>query len=225
MNRLALLICSVLILAGCIDNEPPPPSVATLIEDPTLLDSILERCTAGIDELRASQECVNARRAVDVIAAQEAEKTPETDLEAESERKRAALRRQRERVTQRVQQAEELLNERTAEKEAEELTGSAEYVDELAADEPVELPPTMLPGSAVGSAIEERPLPELDETGVCTIVPSNLSDADLVNLLNALQKEWQRRQSRMRPAMDDPAMNEPAMDDPTEVFSGGGGGG
>ncbi len=225
MNRLSLVLLPALIFMGCAEPEKPPTSTATLIEDPAVLDAVLTRCTVGDEDFRASQECTNARRAVDAVAAGEAEKE-QVDLEAQSERKRAALRRQRERQDQKKEIAEERAENIAAAKEAEELTGSAEYADELTPEEPVVLPPTTPTGAVIEKeASEDAPLPGLDETDVCTIEPAALSDADLEMLLIALQEERQFRQSRGQPAQETvpEIQDDQRKDDPTDVFSGGGG--
>lgn len=235
MNRLPLVLLPALLFLGCAEPEKPTVSTATLIEDPTLLDAVLARCTAGDEELRASQECKNARRAVDVVAVAEAEEKEKVDLEAQSERKRAALRRQRERVDQQREINEERAESEAAAKEAEELTGSAEYADALVAEEAVVLPPTMPIGAVIEPEVtEDSPLPGPDETGICMIDPVALSAADLEMLLIALQEEWQFRQSRVQPAgaadgeqlpLQEPGFEaEQREDEPAEAFSGGDGG-
>lgn len=235
MNRLPLVLLPALLFLGCAEPEKPAVSIATLIEDPTLLDAVLARCTAGDEELRASQDCKNARRAVDVVAVAEAAEEEKVDLEAQSERKRAALRRQRERLDQQREISEERAETEAAAKEAEELTGSAEYADELVAEEAVALPPTTPMGAVIEpKTTEDSPLPGLDESQICTIDPVALSAADLEMLLIALQDEWQFRQSRVQPAGAADGEQLPMQetgsgadrreDDPAEAYSGGDGG-
>lgn len=237
MNRLPLVLLPALLFLGCAEPEKPTVSTATLIEDPTLLDAVLARCTAGDEEFRASLECKNARRAVDAVAVAEAEEKEKekVDLEAQSERKRAALRRQRERLDQQREINEERAESEAAAKEAEELTGSAEYADALVAEEVVVLPPTTPIGAVIEPEVtEDSPLRGLDETEICTIDPVALSAADLEMLLIALQEEWQFRQSRVQPAgaadgeqlpPQEPGFEaEQREDEPAEAFSGGDGG-
>lgn len=235
MNRLPLVLLPALLFLGCAEPEKPTVSTATLIEDPTLLDAVLARCTTGDEKLRASQECKNARRAVDVVTVAEAEEKEKVDLEAQSERKRAALRRQRERLDQQREINEERAESEAAAKEAEELTGSAEYADALVAEEVVVLPPTTPIGAVIEPEVtEDSPLRGLDETEICTIDPVALSAADLEMLLIALQEEWQFRQSRVQPAgaadgeqlpLQEPGFEaEQREDEPAEAFSGGDGG-
>ncbi len=237
MSRLTLVLLLALVFMGCAEPEKPPPSIATMIEDPALLDTVLARCTAGDEEFRASRECKNARRAVDAVAAAETEEQETVDLEAQSERKRAALRRERERVDQQREITEERAEIEAAAKEAEELTGSADYADHLIAEEAVVLPPTTPTGAVIEPKItEDAPLPGLNESEICTIDPVALSAADLQMLLIALQEEWQFRQSRVEPVgakggeqlpgqeTGSTTAGEQQDNKPAEVFSGGGGG-
>ncbi len=199
-----------------------------MIEDAALLDTVLAKCTAGDEKIRASENCKNARRAVDVVAAKEEEAKQEVDLEAESERKRAELRRRQNIRDQHQQAAEDRAEQSAAEKQAEELTGSADYADELVPDEPEVLPPTTPMGAVMATEeSEEAPLPGLSETDVCSIDPTTLTDADLETLLFALQEEWQYRQSQydsggITDGGQLPA-DEQRADDPADVFSDGDG--
>lgn len=92
--------------AGC-SKEPPPPSVDAFMEDPILLDATMVRCVANRNSVSYDPECVNAREAVERIAAAE-EKARQAALEAESERKREALRRAQEAADAARRRAEEL---------------------------------------------------------------------------------------------------------------------
>ena len=216
-------------LLGCAEPKEPPVSTASMIEDTALLDTVLAECTVGDEKIRASQNCKNARRAVDAVAAREEEEKQEVDLEAESERKRAALRRRQDTRDQQQQAVEDLAEISAAEKEAEELTGSADYADELLPDEPEVLPPTTPMGAVMESEkTGEAPLPGLRQTDVCSIDPSALTDADLETLLSALRDEWQYRQSQLDPEGATGGGQLPAdeqrVDDPAKVFSDGDGG-
>lgn len=79
------------LLAGC-GQEPPPTSVPEFMENPILLEATMVRCTQNRAEARYDAECMNAREAVDKLAAAERE-ARRAELEAQSERKRQALRR------------------------------------------------------------------------------------------------------------------------------------
>lgn len=81
------------------------------MEDPILLDATMVRCVANRDSVSYDPECVNAREAVERLAAAEKE-ARRAALEAESERKREALRRAREAADEARRRAEALANER-----------------------------------------------------------------------------------------------------------------
>lgn len=86
-----VLIASLLILAAC--SEPPPPrSVSSFMEHPNSLEAALVRCTQNRTESRDDKECINAREAVRFLQARDDEARRE-ELEAQSQRKRDALRR------------------------------------------------------------------------------------------------------------------------------------
>jgi hypothetical protein len=85
----------VLSLVGACGEEPPPPTVTEFMEDPILLEATIVRCGQDRSATRYDEECVNARDAVDRIAAAR-EQERRKELEAESERKRQALRRAQE---------------------------------------------------------------------------------------------------------------------------------
>ena len=79
------------LLIGC-SKEPPPRSVEEFIANPVVLEAAMVRCSRNRNETRYDAECVNAREAVDRLAARE-EAERRAELEAQSERKREALRR------------------------------------------------------------------------------------------------------------------------------------
>jgi len=94
MKRITVTMCALGALAAC-GEEPHPPSVAEFMEDPILLEATMVLCAENRAATRYEGECVNARSAVDQLAAA-AEETKRKALEAESERKRQALRRAQE---------------------------------------------------------------------------------------------------------------------------------
>lgn len=112
--RLALLMAGLAVVAGCA-KEPPPRSVAELMENPLVLEAALVRCTQNRAETRYEAECINAREAVKLIEAKdEAERRAE--LEAQSVRKREALRNtQRAAAEARRRAAEEVRRREEAE--------------------------------------------------------------------------------------------------------------
>jgi hypothetical protein len=77
-------------LAAC-SEEPPPRTVTEFIDNPILLEAALVRCRQNRVESRYEPECVNAREAVMVTEAKE-DSARRVELEAQSKRKRDALR-------------------------------------------------------------------------------------------------------------------------------------
>ena len=90
-KRLILVSIASLAATGCA-KEPPPRTVGEFMDNPLLLEAALVRCTQNRAETRYNAECVNAREAVKLIEARE-EASRRVELEAESLRKREALRR------------------------------------------------------------------------------------------------------------------------------------
>jgi membrane-bound lytic murein transglycosylase len=89
--RVTILICGIALIAGC-SKSPPPRSVQEFLDNPIVLEAALVRCSRDRVETRYDAECVNAREANKIVAARdEAERRAE--FEAQSERKRQALRR------------------------------------------------------------------------------------------------------------------------------------
>ena len=85
------MLASLAVLPACA-KELPPPTVDAFMRDEMLLESTLFRCSDNRSEMRYEPECVNVRQAVSIIAARE-ERARRQQLEAQSMRKREALRR------------------------------------------------------------------------------------------------------------------------------------
>ncbi len=87
--RPAALLMVAIGLAAC--EAEAPRSYSEYLEDPIAREATLLRCNSSRDASRGDAECINAKRAAAALAAQnDAEKRRR--FEAESERKRAALR-------------------------------------------------------------------------------------------------------------------------------------
>jgi hypothetical protein len=97
------------------------------MENPILLEAAVVRCNQNRAESRYDPECMNAREAVKIIEARE-EAARRAALEAESERKRQALRRTQQAAAEARRRAEE---ERRLREEAEYL---AQFGESLPAD-------------------------------------------------------------------------------------------
>ena len=87
-------LCAASLLVACAE-EPPPRSANEFMENSILLEATMVRCAENRAEARYDAECINAREAVNRLAAAR-EQAKRQDLEAQSERKRQALRRAQE---------------------------------------------------------------------------------------------------------------------------------
>lgn len=135
-----ILLLSVLVIAAGCSKEPPPRSVAELVENELLLEAALVRCTQNRAEMRYEAECINAREAVNIIEAREdAERRAE--LEAQSEAKREALRRTQEAAAEARRRAA------AAQRQREEAEYLAQFGEVPAGDDQV------LEGNAPGAVI------------------------------------------------------------------------
>ena len=86
--------CGFVLLASCAE-EPLSILTAEFMEQPRLLEATIVRCAQNRSESRYLVDCINARDAVNRLEAA-AERTRREGLEAQSERKRQALRRTQE---------------------------------------------------------------------------------------------------------------------------------
>lgn len=142
-TRTLIAALSFACLMAC-ENEPPPRSVAEFMENPILLEAAVVRCGQNRAESRYDVECMNAREAVKIIEARE-EASRRADLEAESERKRQALRRTQQAAAEARRRAE-------AERRRQE---EAEYLAQFG-----ELPPEQTPGDTAASNAPLAVIPE-----------------------------------------------------------------
>ncbi len=118
-------IAAVALLGAC-SEEPQPRSVSEFIEHPILLEAALVRCTQNRAESRYKEECMNVREAVKLTEAKE-DLARRAELEAQSKRKRDALRN--------TQRAAAEARRRAA--EAQQRREEAEYLAQFG-----ELPPS-----------------------------------------------------------------------------------
>lgn len=115
-RHLTLIMSGIGLLSGC-EEEPPPRSTAEFLEDPIMLEAAMVRCSQDRTATRYDAECVNARQAVTQIEAKE-EAARQAELDARSESKLQALRRNQEAASQARQRAAE----------TERLRQEAEYL-------------------------------------------------------------------------------------------------
>ena len=128
--RITIPAAAVMLLAACAE-EKQPRSVSEFIEHPILLEAALVRCTRNRAESRYDAECVNAREAVMLTEAQE-DSARRAELEAQSKRKRDALRE--------TQRARTVARRRVA--EARRQREEAEYLAQFGVLPPIEEPVT-----------------------------------------------------------------------------------
>jgi len=162
-NRMSLFICGFLLLGACA-KEPAPRSVEEFAQNPILLEATVVRCSQNRSETRYDPECINAREAVSRVMAKE-ERERRTDLEAQSERKRQALRR--------TQAAAAEARRRTA--DTQRKREEAEYLAQFGA-----VPPTEEEGSSTTEGPTNAPLaviPEAVDDTVSNPGPSGSSPA------------------------------------------------
>jgi multidrug efflux pump subunit AcrA (membrane-fusion protein) len=155
-------ICVLAALAAC-GKEPPPRSVSEFMEDPILLEATMVRCGEDRDQTRYDAECINARDAVGRIAAAR-ELASRQDLEAQSERKRQALRRAREAAAEARRRAQE------AEQRREEARYFGEFEPLPPGDEPSET--GEIPERDRDDDPDDSPQPATEEPDA-TELPSN----------------------------------------------------
>jgi membrane-bound lytic murein transglycosylase len=117
--RVTILIVGIALVAGCA-KPPPPRSVQEFLDNPIVLEAALVRCSRNRAESRYEAECVNAREANKIIAARE-EAARRAEFEAQSERKRQALRRAQEAAAEARRRAAE------AERRREEAAYLAQF--------------------------------------------------------------------------------------------------
>lgn len=144
-TRIPLFLCGFALVAAC-SEEPPPRTVTEFLDNPMMLEAAVVRCSVSREETRYDAECVNARQAVTIVEAKE-ERARRDAFEAQSERKREALRRTQEAAAEaRRRSAEQIRLRKEAEYLAQfgELPASPEgesAVEASSANAPVALVP------------------------------------------------------------------------------------
>lgn len=141
------------LLVACAE-EPPPRSANEFMENAILLEATMVRCAENRAEARYDAECINAREAVNRLAAAQ-EQAKRQDLEAQSERKRQALRRTQEAAAEARRRARE---EQERRRDAE-LHGVFEPL-------PDERPDDWQPDDESGNDQAARPLSPPSGTGI-----------------------------------------------------------
>ena len=179
-----------ILLAGC--SEPPPPvTTAEFMENPRLLEATMVRCGQNRAEMKYEPECINARDAVNRLERAEARER-QRQLEAQSERKRQALRRTQEAAAAARRRAEE---ERRRREEAEYL---GIFEDGSAVNPPVDREPAPVnSGNAPGA--DFQPAPPADTSVEVPIESPPSDDSAPASDLEAVREELRRRQQTSDP--------------------------
>ena len=94
-NKYLIISLSVFSLLVACDKEVTPRTVTEFKENPNLLEAAMVHCAQNRSTTKYEVECINAREAINLIARAE-DDARKVDLEAQSERKRRALRRTQE---------------------------------------------------------------------------------------------------------------------------------
>lgn len=194
LRSTALLLCAA-VLCACTE-EAPPRSVTEFMDDQLLLEAALLRCTQNRLESRYDAECINAREAVKLLEAKEAQ-ARQAELEALSERKRESLRRTQQAAAEARRRAAEM------ERQREELEYQAQFG--LPPPDAVTNPQAMqgnVPGAVIPAvpstgtqqspdATAAAPLPAAGSNVPLAVVPppAPAGGADL----NAIREELKRR--------------------------------
>ena len=163
------LLSGVIVLLGACSEEQPPRSVNEFLENPILLEATVVRCSQNRSETRYDPECVNAREAVSRMAARE-EQAGRAALEAQSVRKREALRR--------TQEAAAEARRRTA--EANRRREEAEYLAQfgaLPADPNAEIDAAAAATNAPGAVIPEAPEEAATNSGASDLLATDGGNA------------------------------------------------
>lgn len=138
--RLTSLLCGLFMLGGCTE-EVPPRSVQEFLADPNSLEAAVVRCSQNRSQTRYEAECVNARQAISIMEAKE-DRARRDAFEAESNKKRQALRRTQQAAAEARRRAEEAAQRRR----------EAEYLAQFG-----ELPPAENDGVEIDEAAMNAP--------------------------------------------------------------------
>ena len=185
--RLNSCLSGLVLLAACA-KEPPPISVAEFLDNPRLLEAAMVRCGQNRSETKYLAECVNVRDAVNRLEVGEKQAQRE-ELEAQSERKRQALRRTQAAAAEARRRAQE---EQQRREQAEFLgltdvmPDDSSLADDLGSTAGVAVTPD---GNAPGVQISP-PEPESIEDTVEFMEPESEVGGDI----ESIREELKRRQ-------------------------------
>jgi hypothetical protein len=121
--RLTIAVFVASLLSACAKEVPPPITVGQFMADPILLEATVVRCAHDRSATKYDVECVNAREAGNRMASSDRDQRRKA-LEAQSARKRQALRRTQEAATEARRRATDAQRQR----EEDEYLGVYEVV-------------------------------------------------------------------------------------------------
>jgi hypothetical protein len=150
--RLTSLLCGLFMLGGCTE-EVPPRSVQEFLADPNSLEAAVVRCSQNRSQTRYEAECVNARQAISIMEAKE-DRARRDAFEAESNKKRQALRR--------TQQAAAEARRRAG--EAAQRRREAEYLAQFGELPPAENDDVEIDEAAMNAPGAVIPVPDAEVT-------------------------------------------------------------
>ena len=187
--RLKIGLSGLVLLAACA-KEPPPVSVAEFMENPRLLEATMIRCGQNRAETKYLGDCVNARDAVNRLEARD-EAAQRADLEAQSERKRQALRRTQQAAAEARRRAVE---ERQLREQAEylgvtggEMADGAGLANDM--ESAADAPPAL--GSNAPGVEISPPEPEISDEFIIEEIPVDTAQGSDIE---SIREELQRRQ-------------------------------
>jgi len=121
LTKLTTAVLFASLLSSCAKEEVPPITVGQFMADPILLEATVVRCAHDRSATKYDAECVNAREAGNRLASDDRDDRRK-ELEAQSARKRQALRRTQQAATEARRRATEAQRQR----EADEYLGIIE---------------------------------------------------------------------------------------------------
>lgn len=193
--RLATFVAVPCLLFAC-SKEIPPRSVSEFVDNPILLEATMVRCAQNRAETKYDAECVNAREAVNrIAAAQDQERRKE--FEAQSEQKRQALRRTQEAAAEarrRAAEAQRLREEAAYLGQFEALpdsAGAATGSSPLNSAPPANAPGVQVMPEPASGAQGAQPAPA---TAPVQDAASNSAQTSAPADLEAIREELKRRQ-------------------------------
>jgi hypothetical protein len=185
--RVTICVSALTLMAGCA--EPPPPvSVTDFMENPRLLEATMVRCGQNRAEMKYESECVNAREAVNRLE-RVAERERRQQLEAQSERKRKALRQTQEAAAAARRRADE---ERRRREEEAYLglfdDGGSNASPPASTSAPAENAPTV--------SVDVAPEPTAEEPAAEPVAEPVSEPTPDTSDLNAVREELRRRSNQ-----------------------------